>query len=113
MPARYYLAPVQIDHIIARQHAGKTELTNLALSCLHCNARKGPNIAGTDPESVDPLRLYHPRKDSWSDHFVWSGAELIGRTAIGRVTIQVLGINEQDFLDARGELMHEGVFRTD
>ena len=112
IPAQYYPAPFQIDHIIARQHAGMTELANLALACLHCNVRKGPNIAGMDSESREPVRLYHPRKDTWSDHFVWSGAELAGRTAIGRVTIQVLGINEPDFLDVRSELMSEGILET-
>jgi 5-methylcytosine-specific restriction endonuclease McrA len=42
-----------VDHIIARQHGGPTAMHNLALSCLHCNSHKGPNIAGiiVDPEN--------------------------------------------------------------
>jgi hypothetical protein len=40
--------PFHVDHIIARQHGGQTVLDNLALSCLHCNRHKGPNIAGID-----------------------------------------------------------------
>jgi 5-methylcytosine-specific restriction endonuclease McrA len=41
-------APFEVDHIIARQHHGKTVLSNLAWSCLRCNLYKGPNISGID-----------------------------------------------------------------
>jgi HNH endonuclease len=47
--AHYATVPFPIDHIIARQHGGRTTLGNLALSCLHDNFHKGPNIAGIDP----------------------------------------------------------------
>jgi len=113
LPARYYPAPFQIDHIISKQHRGETELPNLALSCLHCNTRKGPNIAGIDPATGDVIRLYHPRNDQWAEHFQWNGAELIGQTAIGRVTIRVLGMNEPDFLGVRLALIREGVLQCD
>ena len=46
MPQAYYpTVPFPIDHIIARQHGGTTTLDNLAVSCLHDNTHKGPNIA--------------------------------------------------------------------
>ena len=32
----------QIDHIIAEQHRGKTQLGNLCLACPRCNKNKGP-----------------------------------------------------------------------
>ncbi len=67
-----------IDHVIARQHGGKTALDNLAFSCLHCNALKGPNVAGTDQQKGQLVRLFDPRKDDWTEHFAWSGAMLIG-----------------------------------
>ena len=35
-----------VDHIVARQHGGQSDLDNLALSCGRCNLCKGPNIAG-------------------------------------------------------------------
>ena len=113
LPARYYPAPFQIDHIISKQHRGETELPNLALSCLHCNARKGPNNAGIDPATSAVVRLYHPRNDQWAEHFQWNDVELVGRTAIGRVTIRVLGINEPDFLAVRLALIREGVLQFD
>ena len=51
------------------------------------------------------VRLYHPRKDRWSDHFEWNGAALIGRTQIGIVTIDVLRINHPDALAVRRVLL--------
>jgi hypothetical protein len=109
LPASVYPLPFHIDHIVARQHGGLTALDNLALACLHCNRHKGPNIAGRDPATGELVRLFHPRKDKWSEHFEWNAAELAGRTAIGRITIQVLAINDPDFLAVREALMEEGV----
>lgn len=113
LPARVYPLPFHVDHIIARKHGGPTVLENLALACLHCNRHKGPNIAGTDPHTGDVIRLYHPRLDSWEQHLEWSGAALRGLTAIGRATVEVLAINEADFLIMRGFLMHEQIFPRD
>ena len=110
LPASVYPLPFHVDHIIARQHGGTTTLDNLALACLHCNRHKGPNIAGHDPATGDLVRLFHPRQDRWSDHLEWAGAELVGRTPIGRVTIHVLAINDPDFLAVRQVLMEEQAF---
>jgi hypothetical protein len=113
VPHPYYRLPFQIDHIIARQHAGPTSLENLALACFHCNRHKGPNIAGQDAESGEIVRLFHPRKDFWRDHFRFVGPELEGLTAIGRVTVQVLAINDSDLVAVRHALIQERVFHPD
>ena len=110
LPTSVYPWPFHVDHIIARQHGGLTVLDNLALSCLHCNRHKGPNIAGTDPRTGEVVRLFHPRNDQWSVHFEWRGPVLFGRTAIGRVTVHVLSINDPDFLAVREQLMQEQTF---
>lgn len=99
-----------IDHIIARQHGGKTELENLALSCIHCDRFKGPNVASVDPDNKEIVRLFHPRRDVWSEHFRWDGPQLTGRTRVGRVTIALLAINDPEFVDVRRALQDEGVF---
>ncbi|WP_428938893.1 HNH endonuclease [Fontivita pretiosa] len=78
-----------LDHIIARQHGGKTEVSNLALCCGRCNQFKGPNLAGIDPETGQISRLFHPRTDSWDEHFRYEGAALVGLTPIGRATVAV------------------------
>ena len=69
-----------IDHIIARQHGGQSERSNLALACLNCNAHKGPNISGLDPKTGRLTRLFHPRRHKWNRHFRWLGPLLIGRS---------------------------------
>ena len=82
--------------------------SNLALACPHCNRFKGPNIAGLDPESGHPIRLFHPRTDAWTEHFEFDGPRIIGRTSIGRVTVHVLAMNADDLLLIRVELLKEG-----
>src|ERR1700722_17991224 len=95
LPAEFVNAPFQIDHVVAHKHGGQTVSENLALSCFRCNSHKGPNIAGIDPQSGRVSRLFHPRRDRWTNHFVWNGAMLVGRTAIGRTTIDVLWMNDK------------------
>jgi len=102
--------PFQVDHIIAEQHGGATVLENLAWSRMHCNKRKGPNIAGIDADSGQLAALFHPRRQAGDRHFYWDGPVLRGRTRSARATIAVLGINDPDFVAFRAELMDEGVF---
>jgi len=78
-------------------------------ACPHCNRFKGPNVAGIDPQSGETVRLFHPRKDDWYEHFAWEGARLTGRTAVGRATVQVLAMNAEDLLAIRLELRTEDV----
>src|SRR4051794_29510176 len=99
-----------IDHIISRQHGGRTVSENLALSCFDCNTYKGPNIAGIDPVGAALTRLFHPRSDAWNDHFEWKGAMVVGKTAVGRTTIEVLSINRIERVATRAALIAEGVF---
>jgi hypothetical protein len=110
LPQSAYPLPFQVDHIIAGQHRGKTQLSNLALACPPCNRSKGPNIAGIDIRTKEITALYHPRRDRWEEHFRWRGPRLVGLTAIGRVTIQVLGLNQSELVKMRRALIAEGVF---
>jgi len=102
------LLPFQIDHIRAEKHGGETKDTNLALACAHCNRHKGANTAGFDADIGEPIRLFHPRIDLWDNHFEAQGTYLRGKTAIGRVTVQVLRMNSQDQLLVRAALIREG-----
>jgi hypothetical protein len=110
LPAEIHPLPFHVDHIVARPHGGRAVLENLALACLHCNRHKGPNIAGSDPTTGSPIRLFHPRQDVWQEHFEWIGPLQTGKTPIGRVTIQVLAINNPDFLVMRTALLEEDAF---
>jgi HNH endonuclease len=110
LPSDLYPPPFQIDHIIAKQHGGRTVADNLALACIHCNRFKGPNIAGIDPGSGKIVRLFHPRRDIWSEHFVWEGPRLEALTSIGRATIALLLVNDSEVVTIRKALQEEGIF---
>ncbi len=107
LPTSVYPLPFHVDHIKARQHGGLAILENLAFACLHCNRHKGPNLAGADPNTGELVRIFNPRMDQWTEHFEWIGSILAGRTAIGRVTIQVLAINDPDIVAVRETLSEE------
>ncbi len=109
IPHPQYRLPFQIDHIRARQHGGPTTSENLALACFHCNRHKGPNLAGWDPDTQQLVRLFHPRTDHWPEHFEGRGAEIVGRTPVGRVTAQVLAMNADDLFLFRVELLADGI----
>ena len=102
----------EIEHVIPKQHGGLTAFSNLAYSCLRCNRHKGPNLAGLErvgtASSLVPL--FHPRRHKWDRHFRWNGPLLIGRTPIGRVTIQVLAMNDPLRVALREGLIAEGLF---
>jgi hypothetical protein len=91
------------------KHHGPTSAENLALCCYNDNVHKGPNIAGIDPVTREVTRLFNPRADHWDDHFAWNGPQLVGRTPIGRSTIDVLNINLFDRLEHRRLLIKAGL----
>lgn len=101
----YSDAPFQLDHIIATKHGGPTTLENTAWSCLYCNSFKGPNIAGWNCSTKTVVRLFHPRHDTWHDHFSWAGPVLRGMSLIGQATIDVLRINDKDAVVLRQLIM--------
>jgi len=110
MPQNFDSFTHEIDHAIAKKHGGLTVAGNLVLACFPCNNRKGPNIAGIDPDTKKLTSLFNPRRHQWSRHFRWRGPQLIGKTAIGRVTTAVLEINAPERVLIRQTLIEEGVF---
>jgi hypothetical protein len=110
LPQSCYRFRFPIDHVVARQHGGKTVSGNLCLACPRCNLTKGPNIAGVDPTTRKIVRLFHARRHKWSWHFIWDGSILRGKTAIGRTTIRLLAVNEPGAVAVRDALIAEGLF---
>ena len=98
------IAKLQIEHVIPKKHGGDDTLENLALACIDCNLAKSSNIAGRDVETLELTRLFHPRKDRWEDHFEIEGVHILGKTAIGRTTIQVLNMNSNFRLELRATI---------
>ena len=92
------LATLHIEHIIPRKHHGPSDESNLALACVDCNLHKSSNLSGLDPETKELTPLFHPRKQEWDEHFEWQGIHIIGKTAVGRTTIDVLCMNSEEQL---------------
>src|SRR4051812_29659483 len=101
-------SPFHVEHIIARQHGGTDDADNLALACCWCNAFKGPNLASMDPDSGGLTRLFHPRRDTWAEHFRREGAQIVGKTDVGRTTAWLLQFNAADNLAQRTLLLELG-----
>jgi 5-methylcytosine-specific restriction endonuclease McrA len=90
------VAQLQIEHIIPRKHGGGEDEQNLALACIDCNLAKSSNLSGIDPASGQTVPLFNPRSQHWEEHFAWQGTILIGLTPVGRATIRVLNINDDE-----------------
>lgn len=100
--------PFEPDHIIALKHDGLTEAANLANSCFECNRLKGTDVASVDPESGSIVRLFHPRRDRWSDHFELREGLIVPKTDVGRVTEHLLQLNRPKVLSIRQLLLSKG-----
>jgi hypothetical protein len=100
-----------VDHVIPRSNGGKTEESNLAAACIWCNSRKWKFTHGKDPDDTGGrrvVRLFNPREQSWHDHFVWDPtdeSQILGKTAVGRATIDRLAMNEPLLTELRRLLM--------
>jgi len=98
------------DHIIPSQHGGATDPDNLALACLRCNRYKGPNIGSFDPLTDQLVPLFHPRRQTWKQHFKMVDAEIKPLTPEGRVTVRLLRLNDPDRLIERQRLIETNLF---
>lgn len=94
-----YLSPDRftLEHILPQSRGGSDEPENLALACHRCNERHYNFTTGVDPETTEEVLLFHPRKQQWSAHFVWTkdGIKIRGTTAIGRATCSRLDLNDE------------------
>jgi 5-methylcytosine-specific restriction endonuclease McrA len=99
-----------VEHILPRSLGGEDDLENLALACQACNNHKYTRTQAWDPETGKLVPLYHPRQQSWSDHFAWSSdfLRVVGRTATGRATVEALHLNREGLLNLRRILHKEG-----
>jgi hypothetical protein len=104
------LVAFHIEHIIARQHGGSDDPSNLCIACERCNFHKGPNLSSVDPETGAIERLFDPRRQLWSEHFVLRGPLIHGRTPTGRATVSVLVMNEERRVELRATLIAQGEF---
>ena len=92
-----------VDHIVPESLGGVTTLQNLCLACWDCNLAKGNRIALFDDTTKEQVRLFHPQRQSWSEHFTWStdASLILGKTATGRVTVIALQMNRVSLVISR------------
>ena len=85
-----------MDHLLPQSLGGRDDEINLALACTRCNSRRYNFIDGFDLETQAIVRLFNPRRDEWSDHFIWSqdGQRIIAVSSIGRTTLIRLDMND-------------------
>lgn len=102
------VATFHIDHVYPVKLGGKTEVENLALACVGCSLHKAAKVEGIDPGTGQLAPLFHPRRDQWDDHFQWDHFRLVGKTPIGRATIEALQLNRAILLSIREEEVHWG-----
>lgn len=99
----------EIDHIHAEKHGGETIDTNLCLACADCNRHKGSNLCSLDPLSGDVVALFHPRRESWMEHFrLVETGRIEALTPTGRVTERVLRFNRAELVTDRARLIALG-----
>jgi hypothetical protein len=103
--------PMVVDHIFPLAAGGVSTIENLCLACYRCNEFKGSRTEAADPESGQIVALFHPREQSWREHFAWSeaGDILLALTPAGRATIDVLHLNNAWIVQARRIWMLAGI----
>lgn len=94
---------LEIDHIVPIAQGGSSDEENLTLACPLCNSHKADKVSARDPETGDPVPLFHPRKERWRDHFEWSedGTSVRGKTSVGRATVEALQMNRAEMVIVR------------
>ena len=83
---------LHVEHIVPN---GDNDPENLCLACPNCNFSKAVAVTAVDTRTGVPVPLYNPRRQRWSEHFVWAEnyTQIQGRTAIGRATVERLKMN--------------------
>jgi hypothetical protein len=102
-PAHYSPNPFAIEHITPRSQGGKTVLGNVAYSCQGCNNYKYVRTQAIDPLTGREVPLYHPRKQTWHEHFAWNeeATHIVRLTPTGRATVATLRLNREGLVNLR------------
>jgi len=111
-PEAVFNLPLEVEHIIPPGQGGADDESNLALACRSCNLFKSDRTEFRDSETGKTVSLFHPRQDSWDDHFRVDRktGEIIGITPTGRATSECLRMNSDSQVAARRQWVRIGVF---
>ena len=92
-----------LEHVVARKHGGEDVLDQVAQSCERCNSGKGTDLCAIDPVTGRVVRVFDPRRQVWTEHFVLMAGEVTGRTATGRAAVRLLRMNVRVRVRIRAE----------
>lgn len=94
---------LEIEHIIPEISGGDSTETNLWLACSTCNRHKSKATHAVDQVTGQRVPLFNPRHQVWLEHFQWSdeGLIILGMTPVGRVTVDILNMNNEVVVQAR------------
>jgi hypothetical protein len=112
VPQKLLSYKLEIEHLLPRGKGGKSVEENLWLACRQCNLSKGIKTHGFDSVTYKRVKLFNPREQSWSEHFVWSDDQtsIIGKTTFGRATVSALLLNNDWQRTAREFWKLTGIF---
>lgn len=72
---------------------------------------KSHDLSGFDPLTREITRLYNPRTQLWTTHFgIQNDLTIIGLTAEGQTTVQVLQMNDEERVENRRVLAEIGEY---
>lgn len=94
-------ATFHIEHVIPVSLGGADALSNLVLACPGCNLNKSSKIDAIDPQSGNRVPLFHPLADAWDKHFEICEYRILGKTDVGRATVNTLKLNHERRLRVR------------
>ncbi len=71
---------------------------------------KGNLTQAIDPVTPELVSLFYPRRQQWSEHFIWSadGTRIEGLTVIGRTTVVALRMNHTVIIGAQRRWVSSG-----
>lgn len=109
-PAAFAHQNFSLEHVQPRSRRGKTNLSNLALSCQGCNNHKYNRTKAWDVVTGRLVELFNPRRHRWPEHFAWvdGGTIVVGLTPIGRATVIALHLNREPLVNLRRVLVKAG-----
>jgi len=112
-PEAIFNLPFEVEHITPLSSGGGSSSDNLALSCRSCNLYKSDAVASVDEQTQSTVRLFHPRRDDWREHFTVKAetGEIQGLTNIGRATVLRLRMNSAAQVAARMQWLKLGFIR--
>ena len=103
---RFSPDPFSVEHIVPRSAGGIEDEENLAFSCQGCNNRKYTSTTAIDPVTGLVVALFNPRRDSWTENFVWNNdfTQIVALTPTGRATVAKLQLNRPGVANLRSVL---------